>query len=89
MAGAMGEEGTPKLQGVIRPCLPLRHADKRSSVLRNTVHSACLTPSASAKHPPLCLQSLRGPGQTAEALLLKHARATQQRPTDPVTYGMR
>ncbi|KAL4437232.1 hypothetical protein ABPG75_004371 [Micractinium tetrahymenae] len=35
------------------------------------------------------IQSLRGPGQTAEALLLKYARATQQRPTDPVTYSMR
>ena len=35
------------------------------------------------------VQSLRGPGQTAEALLLKYARASQQRPTDPVTYSLR
>ncbi len=35
------------------------------------------------------VQSLRGPGQTAEALLLKYARASQQRPTDPVTYSAR
>ncbi|PSC68596.1 sister chromatid cohesion DCC1 [Micractinium conductrix] len=35
------------------------------------------------------VQSLRGPGQTAEALLLKYARISQQRPTDPVTYSAR
>ena len=35
------------------------------------------------------VQSLQGPGQTAEALLLKYARASQQRPTDPVTYSAR
>jgi sister chromatid cohesion protein DCC1 len=35
------------------------------------------------------VQTLRGPGQTAEALLLKYARGSQQRPTDPVTYSAR
>lgn len=35
------------------------------------------------------VQDLRGPGQTAEALLLKYTRASQQKPTDPVTYSMR
>jgi sister chromatid cohesion protein DCC1 len=35
------------------------------------------------------VRGLQGPGQTAEALLLKHARASQQRPTDPVTYSAR
>ena len=32
---------------------------------------------------------LQGPGQTAEALLLKYARASQARPADPVTYSAR
>lgn len=35
------------------------------------------------------VQDLRGPGQTAEALLLKYTRASQAKPTDPVTYSMR
>ena len=35
------------------------------------------------------VQDLRGPGQTAEALLLKFTRASQARPTDPVTYSAR
>lgn len=35
------------------------------------------------------VQDLRGPGQTSEALLLKYTRASQPRPTDPVTYSLR
>lgn len=35
------------------------------------------------------LEDLRVPGQSNEALLLKFARAIQQRPTDPVTYCAR
>ncbi len=35
------------------------------------------------------LDGLAGPGETNEALLLKFARASQQRPTDPVTYSSR
>lgn len=35
------------------------------------------------------IQSLAGPGETTETLLLKYARANQQKPTDPVTYSAR
>ncbi len=35
------------------------------------------------------LDGLAGPGETNEALLLKFARASQQKPTDPVTYSSR
>lgn len=35
------------------------------------------------------VRGLQGPGLTAEALLLKYARASQQRPTDPITYSAR
>lgn len=35
------------------------------------------------------IQSLTGPGETVETLLLKYARASQQKPTDPVTYSAR
>ncbi|KAG7668985.1 hypothetical protein Ndes2437B_g06719 [Nannochloris sp. 'desiccata'] len=35
------------------------------------------------------IQGLAGPGETTEALLLKFARASQQKPTDPVTYSSR
>lgn len=35
------------------------------------------------------MQDLRGPGQTAEVLLLKYTRASQTKPTDPITYSMR
>lgn len=52
-------------------------------------HDTWLQPELANHNPNPCVQSLRGPGQTAEALLLKYARATQQRPTDPVTYSMR
>jgi len=35
------------------------------------------------------IQGLAGPGETTDALLLKFARASQQKPTDPVTYSSR
>jgi Sister chromatid cohesion protein Dcc1 len=35
------------------------------------------------------VEGLGGPGKTVEGLLLKYARANQQRPTDPVTYSKR
>jgi len=35
------------------------------------------------------LKGLAGPGETMEALLLKFARASQQKPTHPVTYSAR
>lgn len=35
------------------------------------------------------VQDLRGPGQTAEALLLKYTRISQAKPTDPITYSLR
>lgn len=35
------------------------------------------------------VEDLPGPGQTVEELLLRYARASQQRPTDPVTYSAR
>jgi sister chromatid cohesion protein DCC1 len=35
------------------------------------------------------VEDLAGPGQTAEELLLRYARATQARPADPVTYSAR
>ena len=35
------------------------------------------------------IQGLAGPGETTEALLLKFARASQQKPTDPVRYSSR
>jgi sister chromatid cohesion protein DCC1 len=35
------------------------------------------------------IENLPGPGETTEALLLKFARASQQKPTDPVTYSSR
>ncbi len=35
------------------------------------------------------VEDLAGTGQTAEELLLRHARATQARPADPVTYSAR
>lgn len=35
------------------------------------------------------IRSLTGPGETVETLLLKYARASQQKPSDPVTYSAR
>ena len=35
------------------------------------------------------ISGLAGPGETTEMLLLKYARASQQRPEDPVTYSAR
>ena len=35
------------------------------------------------------IEGLAGPGETVEALLLKFARVSQQKPTDPVTYSSR
>eukprot|EP00887_Chlorella_sp_A99_P001625 scaffold8.g1625.t1 len=35
------------------------------------------------------VEGLQQPGQTAEALLLKYARASQAKPSDPITYSAR
>lgn len=35
------------------------------------------------------VEGLQGPGQTVEGLLLKYARASQARPSDPITYSSR
>lgn len=35
------------------------------------------------------IEGLAGPGESIETLLLKYARANQQKPTDPVTYSAR
>ena len=35
------------------------------------------------------IEDLPGPGETMEMLLLKYARMSQQRPTDPITYSAR
>lgn len=35
------------------------------------------------------IEGLAGPGETMEMLLLKYARMSQQRPTDPITYSAR
>ena len=35
------------------------------------------------------VRGLQGPGLNAEALLLRHTRLSQQRPSDPVTYSAR